>query len=301
VPDDDFRHEALFYAGDEDFVARATPFLREGVERGEPILVVVSAARIAMLRDGLGSDAGGVSFADMAAVGANPARIIPAWRAFVDARPAGVGARGIGEPIWAARTADELVECQRHEALLNLAFAGAASFTLVCPYDTEALHADVVDEALRTHPLVHGAGQSSVYREELPEHPLAPPPRDAATLRYGAGPLDVVHRFASARGEALGLGASRAEDLAIAVHELAINTVRHAGGRGVVLVWAEGGAVLCEVRDDGVIADPLAGRTTPTTEQESGRGLWMVNQLCDLVSVRSLPGSGTTVRVRMAL
>jgi anti-sigma regulatory factor (Ser/Thr protein kinase) len=301
VPDDDFRHEALFYAGDEDFVARATPFLREGVRRAEPILVVVSAERIAMLRDSLGADAGGVTFADMAGVGANPARIIPAWKEFVASRAPGAGARGIGEPIWAARTADELVECQRHEQLLNLAFAGVASFTLVCPYDTDSLHQDVLAEALRTHPLVYGAGQSSVYRDELPEHPLLPPPPNADVLRYGDGPLDVVHRFVAARAEALGLGHSRAEDLAIAAHELAINTVRHAGGRGIVLLWVEDGTVLCEVRDDGLIDDPLAGRTTPTTEQESGRGLWMVNQLCDLVSVRSSPDTGTTVRVRMAL
>jgi hypothetical protein len=149
---DAFRHEALFYAGDDDFVARATPFLREGVRRDEPILVVVSAAKIAMLTESLGEDARRVTFADMAGVGANPARIIPAWREFVASRLPGTSARGIGEPIWAARSAEELVECQRHEALLNVAFAGAESFDLVCPYDTTALPDDVVAEALRSHP-----------------------------------------------------------------------------------------------------------------------------------------------------
>ena len=36
----------------------------------------------------------------------------------------------------------------------------------------------------------------------------------------------------------------------------------------------------------------------PRVEQPSGRGLWLVNQLCDLVSVRSA-ADGTTVRVRV--
>ena len=96
-----------------------------------------------------------MTFADMADVGTNPARIIPAWREFVDAH-AGQGRRlrGIGEPIWAERSPDELVECQRHEALLNLAFAGAEDFWLLCPYDVDALGADVIDKAHRSHPAV---------------------------------------------------------------------------------------------------------------------------------------------------
>ena len=80
--------------------------------------------------------------------GANPACIIPAWREFVDEHAAASRAlRGIGEPIWPDRTSAELVECQRHESLLNLAFAGTRSFHLLCPYDTEALDAAVIEEA----------------------------------------------------------------------------------------------------------------------------------------------------------
>jgi hypothetical protein len=37
----------------------------------------------------------------------------------------------------------------------------------------------------------------------------------------------------------------------------------------------------------------------PDPDPESGRGLWLVNQLCDLVQIRSGP-SGTTIRVHMA-
>src|SRR4051794_1494681 len=148
-----FRHEALFYSGLEGFVEGTVPFLREGVQRDEAILVVVSADKIARLRLELGRDAEQVRFADMAHIGVNPARIIPAWRDFVQENVrAGRRMRGIGEPIWAARSPAELVECQLHESLLNVAFEGERGFILLCPYDVDSLGADVIAEAQASHP-----------------------------------------------------------------------------------------------------------------------------------------------------
>ena len=89
------------YAGEHQLVDGVTAFLRDGIEAEEPTLVVLSNAKIAALTEALGRDAEHIRFADMDAVGANPARIIPAWREFVDANP-GRRLRGIGEPIWAA-------------------------------------------------------------------------------------------------------------------------------------------------------------------------------------------------------
>jgi hypothetical protein len=40
----------------------------------------------------------------------------------------------------------------------------------------------------------------------------------------------------------------------------------------------------------------LAGRHQPGDEAAKGRGLWMVNQLCDLVQLRS-GRQGTQVRI----
>src|SRR4051812_37253811 len=75
-----FRHEALFYAGAADFVDATSAFIRDGVAAGEPVLAVVDEVKIEALREALGDEADAVVFADMADVGANPARIIPAWR-----------------------------------------------------------------------------------------------------------------------------------------------------------------------------------------------------------------------------
>jgi anti-sigma regulatory factor (Ser/Thr protein kinase) len=68
----------------------------------------------------------------------------------------------------------------------------------------------------------------------------------------------------------------------------------------VVRTWRENDALLCEVADAGHIADPLAGRELPPPDQLGGRGLWLVNQLCDLVQLRSSPGR-SVVRLHMRL
>jgi anti-sigma regulatory factor (Ser/Thr protein kinase) len=304
-----FRHEALLYAGDQEFLAGTAAFIRDGLSADEAILVVVSAAKIAALRDELGPDADGVQFADMHDVGLNPARIIPAWQAFVDDEPGTVrGRRGIGEPIWDGRNPAELVECQRHESLLNVAFEGGLGWSLLCPYDTETLDSAVIDEARASHPYVRADGRSQPSRgyrgtdasgapfdQPLPEPSVAP-----LEFAFGAETLkaarDVVAGFATRAG----LGAMLASDLVTVANELATNCLLHATGHGLLRLWQEGDRLVCEVRDDGHFDDrPLVGRERPTLEQVSGRGLWVANQLCELVQIRSYP-TGTVVRVHLS-
>ena len=52
------------------------------------------------------------------------------------------------------------------------------------------------------------------------------------------------------------------------------------------------------MRDDGSFDEPLAGRVRPMPAQMGGYGLWVANQVCDLVQIRSLPG-GSAVRLHM--
>jgi anti-sigma regulatory factor (Ser/Thr protein kinase) len=300
-----FRHEALLYSGPDDFIEGTLPFLSAGASAGDAMLVVVDAVKIDRLRDALGSDAQAVTFADMGEVGSNPARIIPAWRAFVDAHP-GRGLRGIGEPIWAQRSADELVECQRHEALLNLAFADADGFTLLCPYDVETLDPAVIDKAHHSHPvLVRDGAQHSSARYVAAEaitapfaEPLPDPPADAHAVAFDRDALGAVRDLVAARATAAGLSQPQAGDLVLAVNELATNSVLHGGGQGVLRIWPEADALLCEVTDGGAITEPLAGRRRPSDRDVGGQGLWLCNQVCDLVQIRAFPGGGV-VRVHM--
>jgi anti-sigma regulatory factor (Ser/Thr protein kinase) len=300
-----FRHEAFLYAGAAAFLEGTVPFVEAGLAAGEPVLVVVGAEKIDHMRDALGGDARRVAFADMAEVGANPARIIPAWRDFLAAHDGGRGARGIGEPVYPERTPDELVECQRHEALLNVAFAAGVPWRLLCPYDTAALPAAVLDSARHSHRFVgEGAAQteSADYRGDTwpgadEDERLPDPPGEPLAFTFTDGPLEPVRRFVLSQLQN-DLAPPQLSDLLLAVTEVAGNSLVHGGGMGTVRAWATDAGAVCEVRDRGWIRQPLVGRARPDVHRESGRGLWMVNQLCDLVQLRSSP-TGTVARLHM--
>jgi anti-sigma regulatory factor (Ser/Thr protein kinase) len=309
VPLAEFRHEAAFYAGEPEFLDTIAPFIADGLEADEPVLVVVGSEKISALRDTLGRDGARVEFADMAAVGSNPARIIPEWRSFVDAhRDDGPRLRGVGEPIWAARTANEVLECHQHEALLNVAFTDRDRLWLRCPYDTVALAPSIIDEARRTHAVMTTGGVSpqpapspaGARWDALAGPPLPEPAGRVDSLHFDRASIATVRRVVFVHATRAGLDDERADALALAVHEAASNSVRHGGGRGTARIWHDKGDLVCEIRDSGSIAEPLVGRVRPDFGQEGGRGLWIVHQLCDLSQVRSSP-SGTTVRMRMRL
>ena len=306
TPHAGFRHEALIYEGDEAFLAGTVPFVRDAVARGGAVLVALGEDKTSLLREALGADAEPVRFAPMEELGRNPARIIPAWRDFV-AEHAGSDApvRGIGEPIWPARTPAEIDECHRHEALLNLAFARVSDWWLLCPYDRAALDEAVVRDAARTHPHLVQAGattDSADYTAPPPTlapcEPLPEPAGEVIELRFTRHDLARIRALVAERARQAGLDDQRSCDLVLAVNELTTNSVRHANGGGVLRLWQEDGATVCEVRDEGRIRDPLAGRVRPADERPGGRGLWMVNHLCDFVQLRRLP-AGSLVRVRM--
>jgi anti-sigma regulatory factor (Ser/Thr protein kinase) len=295
-----FSHEAALYRGPEDLARVAVPFLREGIDRGEPVLVALVREHSRVLEQALGADAARVEFVDMADLGANPACIIPAWRRFLADTSGPV--RGVGEPIWAGRREVELGEAELHESLLNVAFDDGRGWRLMCPYDVTSLPDTVVSEALRNHPVAHAAdGERPSYAghrhaRELFAEPLPVPPGTATTLPFGFPDLSEVRSLLHRYCNQTTLESDRANDLVLAAHELASNSVRHAGGGGVISVWTEPDAVVVDVRDAGTIEDPLVGRGLPDEFSENGRGIWMANQLCDLVQVRSRRGN-TQVRL----
>jgi len=87
-------------------------------------------------------------------------------------------------------------------------------------------------------------------------------------------------------------------DLVLAVNEVATNSVRHGGGAGTLTLWRDEDMVLCDIRDTGRFSEPLIGRVQPTPEPGGGYGLWVVNQVCDLVQIRS-GDDGNVVRLHM--
>jgi anti-sigma regulatory factor (Ser/Thr protein kinase) len=304
-----FHHEALYYDGPEGFLGAVGPFVREGAEAGEAQLVAVDAWKIDLLKSELHGFARRVRFVDMAGLGGNPARIIPAWQAFVaEAVASGRPFRGVGEPIWPGRSPAELAECHLHESLLNVAFDEGPAWRLVCPYDTHGLDAQVLEDAQRTHPVLRvdgAARQSPRYEGALAVEswfgePFREPAGRVERLEFHARELSGLRQFVAARAEGAGLPPERVADLVLAANEAATNSLRYGGGGGTLRIWREGDVLICEIRDNGIIEDPMVGRDIPNLLQEGGRGLWMVNQLCDLVQVRSLE-TGAAVRLHVVL
>ena len=303
LSDEGFHHLALLYRSSQEYLSTLLAFVRTGLARAEPVFVAVPAAAGELLRDRLTPASGQVTFADMARMGLNPARNIPAVRTFVDAHP-GRRIRYVGEPAWPARSADELRETARHEALVNPAFCDA-QVTILCPYDVRALAPSVIADARRLHPVLLRRGEQQASPEYpgpdlLPpafDAPLPEPPPGAARLRYTANLRPVRDVVASHAAQA-GLTPGRSTDLVLAVSEIAANTVRHTRNGGTLLVWRTPDCLICQIHDQGRITDPLAGQRPPALDVLGGQGLWVVNQVCDLVEMRS-GRTGTTVRLHM--
>ena len=301
---DGYVHDVMLWSGQRSFVAAAADFVRQGVLAGEVALVALPAVRLRAVRAALGEAARHVRFAEMETLGSNPACIIQAWVDFV----AGAGdrpSRGVGEPLWAGRTGVEVAECQLHEALLNDAIAATVPLWLRCPYEVDALSDEVVGEALHSHPWVADSDGAARTNDSYGGDalgaaafaaPLAAAPAATIVRLITPDTIRAVRDLALQVARVCGISDDRAADLGLALHELGVNSVVHGRGRGTLRLWRTNQALVCEVTDEGVVADPMAGRLAPGTEEPDGRGLWMVNQLCDLVQLRSSV-AGTTVRV----
>ena len=288
----------------EDHLHRVVACIETGLAADEPALVFAPRPNLDLPRDGLNGSGEHVTLLDAPDIARNPARIIPAARQFVAAQ----GTRRIrvvDEPIWAGRSDAFVREAVRHEALVNVLFADIAADVL-CPYDEAGLEAAVIADACRTHPylLEHGTLQPSPdfadplsvlsATDELPE-----PPSHAETLIFGHADLSTVRDFVTDRAN--GISADRMQDLVLAVNEAASNTIDHTDGPGQLRTWRDDDTVIFEVSDRGRIPSVRrAGRVAPTPHEPRGRGLWIINQLCDLVELRS-NSTGTVLRIHVTV
>jgi anti-sigma regulatory factor (Ser/Thr protein kinase) len=296
------RHLVLFYRDAAGYRACLNDFVHAAVAARQPVLIAVPQL-LAPLPDW--PDGADIRTADMAELGRNPARVVPALRAFCDAHRGGP-VRVVTESVWSGRSIAEVCEAFRHEALMEQALAGFTAEVL-CPYNEATLPRTVLADARRAHRWQFRGTEVAANAEyEGPgavpgwcQVPLPSPPPDAEAVEYRSD-LRPVRAMVTAAGERAGLAAARVTDLMIAVSEVAANTLRHTRTGGVALAWRTDGEVLCQVTDTGYITDPLAGLHRPPPGEPGGQGLWLVNQVCDLVEVRSTP-AGTSVRMHMRI
>ena len=307
--EDSFRHEALFYSGEDGLPAGTLPFVTEALAgrrtgaRGRR-----RAARgAAQARARRGRRARALRRHARARAQSGPgdpgvARVRRrARRRRAPGARASANRSGRGAATQSSTSASATRRCS------NVAFAYGPAWRLLCPYDLDELDAEQIRAARVTHPaLMHEGDQPSQRRlpaaapraERLHRRAARARRPSARSSRSPFAGWARCAAWSSRAGRAGGAGREAREDLVLAVNELVTNSVQYGGGGGTLRIWSEPDALVCDVRDRGYIDDPLVGRMPPPLDQHGGRGLWLVNQLCDLVQIRSTP-NGTVVRVRM--
>ena len=95
-----------------------------------------------------------------------------------------------------------------------------------------------------------------------------------------------------------GVSAANAHNLVMAVSELAANAVRHGGGCGRILIEQTDDGVRVEVSDHGPGLPEHLSQELPPPDAVSGRGLWLVRNLCRDLHISST-ARGVTVRLFM--
>jgi len=296
-------HIALFYRGDRQYLDAVVPFIRAGLEQGEPVIVVVPTRQLALIRDALGEDAARVAMADMTEVGCNPARTFPALAEVDDTDG---WARAVAEPVWPGRPPEAYPACVQNEALFNEAFADRRLVTL-CPYDAVGLDHSVLADARTTHPRIwedDTVSDSAAFAHwdalERYNEPLPTDPQALIAPLHSVSELSGVRTLAGEFGQSAGLPAERVGDLQLIVTELATNSLKYSPGDCTVALWQRDGNLVCQVSDNGRLVDPLAGRRSPDIHATGGRGLFLVNALADLVRTHTCP-DGTTIRAYLRL
>ncbi len=120
-------------------------------------------------------------------------------------------------------------------------------------------------------------------------------------VRIGTDPAEIGSVRSAIRALAVRSGfEDRANDLVLALDELLANAQEHGGSPVDVAAWSDGRLVV-DVRDAGEGFDARAvWRSHPPARYRTrGRGLWIVRQLCDNVTIAS-EGDSTHVRIELS-
>ena len=308
--DESLTHQGLLYRSQEEFLAGTVPFVRAGLEYGDPIWVVTTVRNAGWLRVALGGDARRVVFGDCSQWYLHPGRALAALYRAVSVAADGKRLRMIGEPLWTARIGQEGSERARYESLVNVALA-SANASCVCAYDTRVVNSKVVAQVARTHPelVVDGGARPSpsytdpaVFNAECDKSPLPEPPPTALRLPFDRlGQLASLRGFMTSYATWAGAVPHSVRRFVQALDEVATNAIEHGDGSRVVRIWTRPRSMVCEVSDTGAgRCDPMAGHLPPRPGRAGGCGLWLARQFCDLVEMRS-DATGTVVRLHLYL
>ena len=300
------QHDGIFYDDDDQFMAAALPFVREGVDRGEIVMINTGSHPLTPALRAVFAGEERVVVAERQ-VYSTPAAALDGYRRTMEKGLAeGVpGYRAIGYIDFSGGNLP-WQEWVRYEAAVNRVFHDLP-FRTICPYDVSMLPRSIIDPIMRTHTgLVgpDGLRPNEQYVEPdllLADEALATPPHplQSTAPRMVLEPDDDLRELSLevyAATMFTGLPRRKLDDFVSAVGEVVANAHRHGGEPVRLRLWAAETAVVCTVSDAGQgIADPLLGYARPT-DPSQGLGLWAARQLVDVLDYRT-GRDGFTVRV----
>jgi anti-sigma regulatory factor (Ser/Thr protein kinase) len=302
------RHAAGFHDSHPDLIAQLEPLVGAARDRGEPVALIVRPITEEALTHRLGDAVELIPLAQPETPEPGSGQTVAANRARELRELTRGGSRPVtvlAEHISQFDGADGSFWSEL-DAAMNVALA-ELPVTLTCFFPELPLHQRIIEGARRNHEQLLIAGElrpnpdQRPPRDVLMEWPAAAPivlgpPDDRLT--FGAWQLHEVRAAVERAVSAADYQLEHAEDVVLAVNEVATNAVEHGAHVAELCLWT-GPELICEVHDRGVLGDPLPGLQAPHPSNPKGRGVWIARQLCDTLHIWA-DSSGTHVRVRAA-
>jgi anti-sigma regulatory factor (Ser/Thr protein kinase) len=295
-----FRHNALVYESQDEYVVRSVTFLTEGLEAGEGAVVANTRPGLAVMREGLGPDAAQVTFVDVSSAYTRPARTLAAYhKVFAEQLQKTASLRAVAD-VQFGTDPGEWDMWMGYEAVFNRCFDHLPAWVL-CTYNANGTPDPILEGVWRTHPEVVAGdiwNTSDLYED--PDQVLRAitaeptPLTDLRSIPFGRDLEQFRERLASEL-VAEEVSEAKALDMLLAATEIATNAVEHGGGVEEVRVGRAQGRFVCEIVDRGNgFDDPAAGYLAP--REGVGTGLWVARQLTWRIEFFQSP-PGFTARI----
>ncbi len=307
-PEKSALHAAALYGSDTELRARATPFLRAGLDRGETVLAIVPANVKQVLRSALGGDDDRVRWQEPGLSDQRLGEVFETFRGFfADRHSAGEPARLLTQNDLDGDE-DRLAAYLRLEAVSTEAFR-PFGYTWACLYDRRRHPPDMLDSVGQVHPQLIADDGGPVpstshvdpiaYLESHPG-PVSPLPERAEVDTELTAPSALPAMRRRLRTHTTGTGRARDEidAMLIAVTEVVTNALQHGRAPCRLRVWETERALRVRVDDHGYSPRlAVAGYWRPTSPTDDPMGIWVARQLADVVHTQTSPND-TTVELQ---
>lgn len=293
-----YSHGLLVHHTDEELVEGTCAFVEEGLASGAQVLVHSTRARVDLLRDVLGTQPG-LEYGYDEELYLAPTKTLFAYQQRLAEIPEGSEFWVTGT-VPMGRDAAERAAWARYESMVNEALS-AFPFRALCTYDARKLPLSVIVAARATHLTIGTSRPSPEYVEPASflRHPLAKvpePPTSPPSLAMTITRLDDLARAryllkTTARSSSA-VPQQSIQNLVIAVNEVAANGLVHGAPPVRIALWADVGALTCEIVDAGAgTLDPMSGYRYP--DETSPMGLWAARQLVDDLFISTAADGGS--------